>query len=101
MPTAFPSPECDCKKDRQTSTHIIMHCELYNEERLTLISSVIKAYRLHNVPTHKWDLDVQTFIAPNFSAPVNHSIHKAMVSYIGVFRYTPLVLKFDTRLDLT
>ena len=25
-----------------------MHCELYNEERLTLISSVMKSYRLHN-----------------------------------------------------
>ena len=63
-----------------------MHCELYNEERLTLISSVMKSYRLHNEPTHKWDLDVHTFLVPNFSAPVNLSIHKAMAVFLAAIK---------------
>ena len=34
----------------------------------------------------RWDLEVQTFIAPNFSAPVNHSIHKAMAVFLAAIK---------------
>jgi ribonuclease HI len=48
-PIRVPDPSCPCGLDRETTTHILMHCPFFEEQRVSLISKFESIYRKHNI----------------------------------------------------
>ncbi len=83
MPTAYPSAECHCGKDRQTTQHVILHCYKHINERNILLNAVELAYHNHKVPLNKRMLSLKSLLIPTVSKEPASDIKSAVADFLS------------------
>ena len=84
MPEFYPTPNCTCGKGRQTIRHYLLHCELYNIERISLFNAIESIFIKHNVSPKLCNIDVPVLIGnpSELSSGIITQIRKEVVTYI-------------------
>jgi hypothetical protein len=77
-----PSPDCSCKKGRQTAEHVLLSCPLYNEARARMHDRIELAYVKHDVPTHKRICSLSNLLTPKHDTTTNCAIAKALEEFL-------------------
>ena len=79
------SPICECGKDRGTAEHFLLHCTLYEQQRLEMIKVVEEIWEMK--PTMQVDLKmtVGTMLTPEFDARL--SIKEVLEIKAALFEY--------------
>ena len=83
MPIAYPSAECHCGKDRQTTQHVMLHCSKHTNERDIMLNAVELAYHNHKVPFYKRKLSLQSLLIPTVAKEPASLIRSAVADFLS------------------
>ena len=83
LPIAYPSPNCHCGKDRQTTQHVLFQCMKHSKERDTMLNKIDLAYHKHKVPLTSRNISMKSVLAPKVGKEPSLMIMKAVAEFLS------------------
>ena len=85
MRTEFPTPNCDCGRDRETIEHYLLECPKYENQRLVMFNNIDAAYHITETSYEKRNLNTKILLGDNvhLAPEMRYQISKEVATFLA------------------